>query len=139
MTTAAPILIFFTTNYMGTGYVATPSTRAVNGGVIREKAEESTGHPTAMRRPAATLVGTYTVSAGRNLHEYFGDPRGQCALSRERGEAPPRLFYGDELSGGWTRRPVVHSGRAASIRPWRQARVSSGSRRPKMRRVCGRW
>ena len=53
MTTEAPILIFFTTNYMGTGYVATPSTRAVNGGVIREKPEESAGHPPAMRRPAA--------------------------------------------------------------------------------------
>ena len=52
MTTEAPILIFFTTNYMGTGYVATPSTRAVNGGVIREKPEESAGHPPAMRRPA---------------------------------------------------------------------------------------
>ena len=45
MTTEAPILIFFTTNYMGTGYVATPSTRAVNGGVIREKPKESAGHP----------------------------------------------------------------------------------------------
>ena len=53
MTTEAPILIFFTTNYMGTGYVATPSTRAVNGSVIREKPEESAEHPPAMRRPAA--------------------------------------------------------------------------------------
>ena len=45
MTTAAPILILLTTNYTGMGYVATPSTRAVNGGVIREKGEESAGHP----------------------------------------------------------------------------------------------
>ncbi len=51
--TAAPVLTFFTTNYMGTGCVATPSTRAVNGGVIREKDEKSAGHPPAMRRPAA--------------------------------------------------------------------------------------
>jgi hypothetical protein len=55
MTTEAPILIFFTTNCMGTGYVATPSTRAVNGGVIREKPEESAGHPPALRRLAARL------------------------------------------------------------------------------------
>ena len=45
MTTAASILIFFTTKRMGTGYVAIPSTRAVNGGVVREKGEESAGHP----------------------------------------------------------------------------------------------
>jgi CheY-like chemotaxis protein len=54
MITAAPVLTFLTTNYMGMGCVATPSTRAVNGGVIREKDEESAGHPPAMRRPAAT-------------------------------------------------------------------------------------
>ena len=53
MITAAPVLTFFTTNYMGRGHVATPSTHAVNGGVIREKAEESAGLPSAMRRPAA--------------------------------------------------------------------------------------
>jgi hypothetical protein len=53
MTTEAPILILFTTNCMSMGYVATPSTRAVNGGVIREKPEESAGQPLAMRRPAA--------------------------------------------------------------------------------------
>jgi hypothetical protein len=53
MSTEAPILISFTTNYMGTGYVATPSTWTVNGGVIREKPEESARHPPAMRRPAA--------------------------------------------------------------------------------------
>ena len=45
MIIAAPVLTFFTTNYMGAGYVATPSTRAVNGGVIREKDQESAGHP----------------------------------------------------------------------------------------------
>ena len=49
--TAAPVLSFFSTNYMDTGCVATPSTRAVNGGVMREKDEESAGHPPAMRRP----------------------------------------------------------------------------------------
>jgi hypothetical protein len=53
MITAAPVLTFLTTNYMGTGCVATASTRAVNGGVIREKDEESAGHPPAMRRLAA--------------------------------------------------------------------------------------
>jgi malate dehydrogenase (oxaloacetate-decarboxylating) len=37
MITAAPVLAFFTTNYMGTACVATPSTRSVDGGVIREK------------------------------------------------------------------------------------------------------
>lgn len=52
MVTAAPVLTFFSTNYMGTGCVATLSTRAVDGGVIREKDEESAGHPPAMRRPA---------------------------------------------------------------------------------------
>ena len=52
MTTEAPILIFFTTNYMGTGYFATSSTRALNGDVIREKAEQSARHPPAMRAPA---------------------------------------------------------------------------------------
>ena len=50
MTTAASKLFFFTTNYMGTGYVAAPSTRAVYGDVIREKPEESAVHPLAMRR-----------------------------------------------------------------------------------------
>lgn len=52
-TTAASILIFFTTKRMGTGYVAIPSTRAVNGGVVREKGEESAGHPPVRQRHAA--------------------------------------------------------------------------------------
>jgi hypothetical protein len=92
MTTEAPILIFFTTNYMGTGYVATPSTRAVNGGVIREKPEESAGHPPAMRRPAAkpdakrlhndvartSSAAFPSVSRGRFLAAKIGVSAGRC-------------------------------------------------------------
>jgi len=51
MITAAPILSYFTTNYMGTGYFATSSTRALNGDVIREKAEQSARHPPLCGRP----------------------------------------------------------------------------------------
>ena len=53
MTTEAPILIFFTTNYMGTGHVAVPSTLAVNGGVISEKGDESAGYPPSCAETAA--------------------------------------------------------------------------------------
>src|SRR5256884_4408333 len=75
---------------MGTGYVATPSTRAVNGGAIREKPEESAGHPPAMRRPdtkpdakrlhndvARTSSAAFpSVSRGRSLAAKIGaNPR----------------------------------------------------------------
>ena len=110
MTTEAPILIFFTTNYMGTGYVATPATRAVNGGVIREKPEESAGHPPAMRRPAArpdekrlrndvarrSSAAFPSVSRGRFLAAKIGAnvPTGLASRDGKASELEPR--YGIE-------------------------------------------
>ena len=109
--TVVPILTFFTTNYMGTGYVATPSTRAVNGGVIREKDEKSAGHPPAMQRPAArpdakrlhndvarrSSAAFPSVSRGRSLAAKIGaNSRRSCSFAStgwrySRGAIPRRM------------------------------------------------
>jgi hypothetical protein len=41
MGTAAPVLSYFTMNYMRVGYIDAPSTQKGNGDVIREEDEQS--------------------------------------------------------------------------------------------------
>ena len=121
MTIASPIPIFFTTNYMGPGYVAAPSTRAVNGGIIREKGEESAGHPRAMQRPTArpdakrlhndvarrSPTAFPSVSRGRFLAAKIGAKRGEPSVDGP-GEYSLRL-----------RPPECASGYSPGDSPWK--------------------